>query len=166
VRFDWAYFTAKGEPSADLVTELADVDAAIAFAKKEPNVGKTLLAGKSLGSLVALRWSNAHPATLAGLALLTFPATNPEKPGGPRPGAEDLAKSEIGPLVLCGDRDVLAELPVLYGLAAKCPKPPQVVIVPGDHGLGTGTKGDPLQDENVGLAVQHVVVWAKRRVGL
>src|SRR5262245_15015350 len=34
VRFDWAYFTAKKEPSKDLATEVSDLEAAIAFARK------------------------------------------------------------------------------------------------------------------------------------
>jgi hypothetical protein len=70
----------------------------------------------------------------------------------------------MAPLILCGDHDPLAELNALYKLSSFVAHPPLVVIVPGDHSLGTGTKGDPLQTENVELAVRHLVVWAKRRI--
>jgi hypothetical protein len=38
------------------------------------------------------------------------------------------------------------------------------VIVPGDHGFGDGVKGSPVTLENVDLAVQNLVLWAKRRL--
>jgi predicted alpha/beta-hydrolase family hydrolase len=164
VRFDWAYFTAKGQPAEDFATEVADVDAAIAFAKKQESVTKILLVGKSLGSVAALRWSNANEGSLAGLGLLTYPTTDPAKPESLYPGADELAKSALAPLILCGDNDPLAELHALYALAARPRKVPQVVIVPGDHGLTDGDKASAATAENVGLALQHLVVWAKRRV--
>jgi predicted alpha/beta-hydrolase family hydrolase len=164
VRFDWAYWTAKGEASADLATEVADADAAVAFAKKQDGVSKVLLAGKSLGSFVALRWSNEHPDALAGLALLTFPTNDPQNGGAVRQEATALEKCALGPLIVCGDADPMADLPTLYGVAAKAKPAARVVIVPGDHGFGDGVKGSPVTLENVDLAVQNLVLWAKRRL--
>jgi predicted alpha/beta-hydrolase family hydrolase len=159
IRFDWAYFTAKGERSEDLATETADVDAVVGFAKKQDGVSKVLLAGKSLGSMVALSWSLAHEDALAGLALLTFPNKKDANPA-----ADDLAKSDLAPLLVSGDADALLDRPALYALAATMPHAPLIVIVPGDHGFGNGTKGSPEAAENVELAVKHLVVWAKRRI--
>lgn len=161
VRFDWAYFTAKGEPADDLKPEIADVDAAVAFAKKIDGVSKVLLAGKSLGSMVTLAWSLQHEDAVSGLALLTFPTT-PDA----NLAAADLAKSDLGPLVVCGDHDPLVDLTTLYAVAAKAQHPPQIVIVPGDHGFTNGDKTSPETAENIELAVRNLVVWAKRRVAV
>jgi len=159
IRFDWAYWTAKGEPSSGYATEIADADAVVAFARKQTGVTKVLLAGKSLGSMVALAWSNAHEGSLAGLALLTFPNTKESNPS-----ADDLAKCGMAPLMVSGDADPLLDRTALYATAATMQRAPLVVIVPGDHGFGNGTKGSPEAAENVDLAVRNLVVWAKRRV--
>jgi predicted alpha/beta-hydrolase family hydrolase len=159
IRFDWAYWTAKGQPADGYATEIADVDAVVAFAAQQTGVTKVLLAGKSLGSVVALAWSNAHESSLAGLALLTFPNTKDANPT-----ADDLAKSGMAPLIVSGDVDPLLDRTALYATAAKMSHAPLVVIVPGDHGFGNGTKGSPDAAENVDLAVKNLVVWAKRRI--
>lgn len=159
VRFDWAYWTAKGQPSDGYATEIADAEAAISFAKKQDGVSKLLLAGKSLGSVVALAWSNAHAGALNGLALLTFPNTAESNPN-----AADLAKCDLAPLMVSGDADPLLDRPALYALAAKMQHSPLIVIVPGDHGYGDGVKGSADAAENVDLAVRNLVVWAKRRI--
>jgi len=77
VRFDWAYFTAKGQRSADLKPEMDDLEASIHFARQQEGIEKVVIAGKSLGSMVALNRAAARPDDLAGLALLTFPIHNP-----------------------------------------------------------------------------------------
>src|SRR5438093_11993143 len=80
VRFDWAYFTAKGQPSDGLAKEAEDLEAAIAYARKVEGASKVLLAGKSLGSLVVLARAAAHAEDVAGVALLTFPIHEPGAP--------------------------------------------------------------------------------------
>lgn len=159
IRFDWAYFTAKKQPSDDLSTEVADVDSMVAFAKKQEGVTKTLLVGKSLGSEATLAWSLQHEDQVAGLALLTFPTT-PDA----NPSAADLAKSDLAPLVVCGDHDPMVDLAALYSIAAKAQHPPRIVIVPGDHGFTNGDKASADTAENVELAARNLVVWAKRRL--
>src|SRR5262245_8630812 len=69
VRFDWAYFTAKGQPQDDLAPEVADLDAAVAFARKQEGVTKVIVAGKSLGSMVTIRWGKTHKDDAAAFAL-------------------------------------------------------------------------------------------------
>jgi predicted alpha/beta-hydrolase family hydrolase len=162
VRFDWAYWTAKGEPSEGLAAEVADYDAAAAFARKQPGVKRLLVAGKSLGSLVAERWATAHAADVAGVALLTLPVNEPDKPDVPMDDENAVAKLPFEALIVCGDRDPLADRRALYRLAASLPKAPQVVVVPGDHGF-QGPSKDPAETaENVELAVRALVLWARR----
>jgi predicted alpha/beta-hydrolase family hydrolase len=164
VRFDWAYFTAKGEPSADLTPEVADLDAAVAFARKQEGVTRVLVAGKSLGSMVTVRWGPAHKDDVAGFALLTPPMNDPEErttPSGRMAGFEKLGDRT---LLLVGDDDPQCDLSVLYGQLDSTGSRQRVVIVPGDHGLVEGEKGSPETLENVDLAVRNLVVWAKRRI--
>lgn len=165
LRFDWAYFTAKGEVSADFAAEIADLDAAVAFARKVEGVERVLVAGKSLGSLVAAKWTGAHAESVAGLALLTLPVNDPQDPEKPFDADDTVAKLPLEPLIVCGDRDALADRRALYRLAARMTKTPQVVVVPGDHGFGVPSKDEAEKLENVDLAVRALVVWAKRRTG-
>jgi predicted alpha/beta-hydrolase family hydrolase len=163
VRFEWAYYTAKKEPAPDLSTELLDLEAAIAYAKGLDGVKKVIVAGKSLGSVAALLRAERKPDDLVGVALLTFPIHNRGQPARIFPEAERLANLKLPVLVLCGDGDDLCSPGALYGLAATCPTPPTVVIVPGDHSLKEGEDEAKVQ-ENVALAAHALAVWAKRRL--
>ncbi len=163
VRFEWAYFTAKTEPSPDLSTEIEDLEAAIAYAKGLAGVKKIIVAGKSLGSIAALLRAEARADDLAGVALLTFPVHPLGEPARIQPEAERLASLKLPVLVLCGDQDPGCAPGALYGLAASCPTPPTVVIVPGDHGLKEG-EDTAREQENVALAAHALAVWAKRRM--
>jgi predicted alpha/beta-hydrolase family hydrolase len=164
VRFDWAYFTAKGEPSADLATELADLDAAIAFAKKQQGVTRVLVAGKSLGSAVTLKWGAAHKDDTAGFALLTPPLNNDEDPSAIDHRMDGFEKLGDSTLLVVGDNDPLCDLAVLYRALNMAGSRQRVVIVPGDHGFVEGAKDSAETAENVDLVVRNLVVWAKRRI--
>ncbi len=155
IRFDWAYTTAKGEPSEGFRDEFEDMDAAIAFAGKQPGIRKVLLAGKSMGSVLGLVRAATKPDDLGGLALLTFPV----QPGGP---SDRLPDVKVPLLVVTGDNDPLGPLAPLYATAARCATPPRIVIVPGDHGFAEG--GDAAKEaENVAFAADALVLWARRR---
>ncbi|MFI5402886.1 MAG: alpha/beta family hydrolase [Planctomycetota bacterium] len=163
VRFEWAYFTAKKEPAPDLSTEIEDLEAAIAYAKGLAGVKKVIVAGKSLGSVAALLRAVKKSDDLVGVALLTFPVHSPGEPAKIFPEAEKVADLKLPVFVLCGDKDDLCSPGALYGLAASCPTPPTIVIVPGDHSLKEGD--DALKEqENVALAAHALAVWAKRRL--
>lgn len=162
LRFDWAYWTAKGQPSEDLATEVADYDAAAAFVRKQPGVKRLLAAGKSLGSIVTTRWATAHAADVTGVALLTLPVNEPGKPDVPFDDQNAIAKLPFEALIVVGDRDPLADRGALYRLAASLPKPPRIVVAPGDHGFAGPTKDPAETAENVELAVRALVLWARR----
>jgi predicted alpha/beta-hydrolase family hydrolase len=163
VRFEWAYFTAKKEPAPDLSTEIEDLEAAITYAKGLTGVKKVIVAGKSLGSLAAFLRASKKADDLVGVALLTFPIHKPGEPTKIFAEAEKLADLKLPVLVLCGDKDDLCSPGALYGLAASCPTPPTIVIVPGDHGLKEGDDA-AREQENVALAAHALAVWAKRRL--
>jgi predicted alpha/beta-hydrolase family hydrolase len=165
LRFDWAYFTAKGRPSEGYATEGEDLEAAVAHVRGVEGIQKVLLAGKSLGSLVALGRAAAKPEAYAGVALLTFPIHDPGSPAKRREGVDALVGLKVPALVVTGDRDPLCWRTSLYALASEAKVAPQVVVVPGDHSLAPDPKVDERTAENVDLAVRATVLWARRRVG-
>jgi predicted alpha/beta-hydrolase family hydrolase len=167
LRFDWAYWTAKGKASADLATEAEDLDAAVAHARGLDGVKRVILAGKSLGSLVALRRAAASKdaSAYAGVALLTFPVHDPGSPARRRAGVDDLLALATPSLIVTGDRDPLCWLTSLYTLVSEAKHAPSIVVVPGDHGLAGPTPVEAETAENVDLAVRALVLWARRRVG-
>lgn len=164
VRFDWKYFTEKEQASADGQPELTDVAAAVAFARAQPGVKRVLLAGKSLGSLVAAKWAADHASELAGVAFLTLPVNEPDSPETPHshPFGRAALSVPFEALIVCGDADPLADRRALYRLAAEAKKAPRIVIVPGDHGFGVPSKNEAEKLENVDAAVQALALWARR----
>ena len=165
VRFDWAFFTAKSNPSEGFETEAADLEAAIAFTRARPGVEKILVAGKSLGTLATAVRLGTKSDDLAGLLMLT-PALAVGGPAGSLfPGVERLFDAKIPTLMVSGDHDPLCPLATLYDLASKSDSPPRIVVVPGDHGLSKARGDDSETDENVALSTAAVVLWARRFTG-
>lgn len=163
VRFDWAYFTAKGQPADDLAPEVADLDAAVAFAKRQEGVTRVLVAGKSLGSMVTTKWGQAHKDAAAAFALLTPPMNDADNPAGISRELDGFEKLGDRTLIVLGSADPQCDLAVLYRALSTTGSRQRVVVVPGDHGLGEGGRDTPETLENVELAVRNLVVWAKRR---
>jgi predicted alpha/beta-hydrolase family hydrolase len=165
VHFDYAYYAVKdGKPAADLAPEMADMEAAIEYAKKLDGVSKVILSGKSLGSVIALDWANRHPNDLAGLALLTYVVNLQDKPDEMAEQAKELFDCPYPALVINGLEDGYSTPRVLYEVASKCKKPPHVVVVPGDHGMAPKSKDAAETAENCELAARAFVVWAKRTI--
>ena len=161
VRFNWDYFTKEQRPSADLANEQKDFEAAIAFLRARKEVKRILVAGKSLGSLVAVLRTAKKSDDISGLALLTFPIHGSNRPDQPWKDAAELEKVKLPTLIVCGNKDPLCNLASLYALAGRLPQPPEIVIVPGDHGLKE--KDDEETRENIELAARALTIWAKRR---
>src|SRR5262245_31531258 len=107
VRFDWAYFTAKKEPAEDLATEVADPEAALEFARKQPGISKVVVGGKSLGTLAIAKRIEKKSDDLAALLLLTLPLTNGDPAATPREGTDSLLHTKVPMLVVVGDHDPL-----------------------------------------------------------
>ena len=162
LRFDWAYFTAKGKHAPDLSTELQDLDAALAYARKLDGIGRLYLAGKSLGSVAALMKVEQDPDGIDGLMMLTFPIHPPKKPDERFDGGKKLQALWKKPLlILCGDADPYSELGALYRYAAGFDTAPALVIVPGDHGLHLPSKDEAQTRKNVELAAHGLTRWAE-----
>lgn len=163
LRFDWAYFASRGNPSADLANERDDLEAVIGFVRALPGIKKVVLAGKSQGSMVVLARAASNPEDLAGLALLTLPL---HAPGSAALYTETqtmrLLDLQVPSLVVSGDADRLASLPVLYGLLAKATNPPRLVVVPGGHGFEKSKDDSSQTADNVSLAVSALVLWCRR----
>ncbi|MGQ0612839.1 MAG: alpha/beta fold hydrolase [Planctomycetaceae bacterium] len=164
VRFDWAFFTAKGQPSEDLSKEIEDLDAAIGYARGIEGVRRVILAGKSLGSIAALLRASARSDDLAGLVLLTFPLHDPADESKLFPESERLAALKLPTAIITGDDDAACRLKPLYALAARCAAPPSIVIVPGDHSFKEGEDAAKAA-ANVRFAAQALASWARRRAG-
>jgi predicted alpha/beta-hydrolase family hydrolase len=165
LRFDWTFFTAKGQPSEAFAAEAADLDAAVRHVRALPGIAKLLIAGKSLGTLATAARLAAKPDDAAGLLMLT-PALVQDDAGTPFPGIERLFGTRVPVVMVAGDHDPLCPLPLLYRLAEKATSPPRIVVVPGDHGLAKARGDDSETEDNVGLAVAAVVLWARRLAGV
>lgn len=155
VRFDWAYFTAKQRPSPGFVQELEDLEAVLKYARERKDVRRVILAGKSLGSLIAAMRAAKKSDDLAGVALLTFPI-HPQLPQH-----KSLLAIQAPTLVVCGNADRLCNPKQLYALAAQAKQQVDVVIIAGDHGFKEKQEGRT--DENLALAMHALLDWAKRR---
>ncbi len=164
LRFDWAYFTAKGKHAPDLSTELEDLEAAMSYARGLDGVKKLYLAGKSLGSVAAAMRANKKTDDIDGLILLTFPIHSPGKPDGEVfDETKKIAKYPKPVMLVIGDADPYSELAALYRYAAGFEHgAPRLVIVPGDHGLQGPEKNEDRTAENCDLAARGVALWASR----
>lgn len=141
-RFDWGYFGAepRGKPSQDLADELEDLQAAIRAARADRRVdpARVLVAGKSLGSVVAWRAFTGDPQLRAALLLTPLCTRRTE---GAEPRAAGLANypgsdKEARPVaLLLGDRDPLCTTSHLYAWAGTAGPDWRVNVVGGDHGF-------------------------------
>ena len=137
VRFDWRFYTAKGDPSPDLANEESDLAGVHARATKheraDPN--KTFVVGKSLGSLVAWRFSQKTDSVW-GSAMLTPILPNFETAGQYYPGFESLAKPTV---FVVGDTDTEnAPIGEVYKFAAASTPMLKLLTFGGEHTLSIG----------------------------
>jgi len=164
LRFDWAFFTAKGAPAADFATEVADLDAAIAWVHALDGVDKVVVAGKSIGSLVAMKRAGSKHDDLAGVALLTFPIHNPGAHEQLWVTPDDIDNVGRPMSVFVGDRDPLCDLGTLYALIAKTKTPAPIIVVPGEHSFrDPDNKNDKARTAaNIDVIVNALVLYCGR----
>ena len=160
LRFNWAYFTAKGKYSEGLATELKDLDAALAYAKGLDGIKHVILAGKSLGSIAAFMRATAKSGDLAGLILMTFPIHPPGKPAEIFDDQKKLFSWSKPLMIVCGDADPYSALKSLYTYCAGFEQAPRLVLAPGDHSFnGADRKNAEETAKNVDLAAHGLARW-------
>lgn len=165
IRFDYDYFTKKGEPSNGLVDETAQYKAVIAQALKDPKVDprRIVLAGKSLGSVVAHRAFSDNPEYL-GEVLLT--PVIPTMDDGERlyPGLA-LAKRPVAMVI--GNQDVEnAPLGVVYNMLKDGSRKIMLNVVAGDHGFmvspATDSSSQMKNQMNIDSALEMAGYWVRQ----
>ena len=161
LRFDWAYFTAKGKHHPELETEMADLDAAMTFARKQPGIKRLFLAGKSLGSVAAAMRAAKDPDSIDGLMLLTFPIHPPADTERVFDDSKTIQSWNKPWLILTGDADPYCKLGPFYRYAGACANAPRLVIVPGDHSLRGPDKVEADTLANCELAAHGITRWAR-----
>lgn len=141
-RFDWGYFSAvpRGQPSADLGSELQDLQAVIAAARAHPRIlaEQVIVGGKSLGSIVAWRALASDPQLRGALLLTPVCSRVPAGESVARSLAKEnypgLAGERRPTLWISGDRDPLCSTQVLYAFIQASERA-RIGIVGGDHGF-------------------------------
>jgi predicted alpha/beta-hydrolase family hydrolase len=165
VRFEYAYFTAKGEPSKGLVDETEQFKAVVTAALKDPRIDpkRVVIAGKSLGSVVAHRVFQLEP-TYAGEVLLTpvIPTVDdanrlyPNLPLAGRPTA-----------IVVGNSDTdNAPLGVVYNYLRDASRKVMLNVVAGDHGYwvseGKDDAGRTRNAANTDMALEVAEYWVRQ----
>ena len=140
-RFNWAYYDAvpRGQPAADLSSELEDLQSVLVAARSHPRVASKVLSvgGKSLGSVVAWRALVADPGLRSGLFLTPICSRLRKGESEPQAVAREnypgFEAERRATLIVSGRRDPLCAAPVLYRFAATSTGDARVAIVGGDH---------------------------------
>jgi alpha/beta superfamily hydrolase len=167
-RFNWAYYSkdpVNGSPADDLSTEIEDMKAVLDWAKKDSRVdlGKVILAGKSLGSLVSYAVFAQDP-TIAGLILMTPICTQEKLPVGEEAYPKFASQTRPVSMIL-GNQDAACDLPMLYDFIKSNPGNVTVNVFGGGHSLTFGKAGDPNNAEkdakNIEAASSVAALWAK-----
>lgn len=158
-RFDWRYYAKGGEPAEDLAPEVADLEAVLERVKADPRVdpARIVLAGKSLGTMVAWRVLQKHPE-VKGAVLLTPIFRSKETQESHYPGLVGMDRPVA---FLVGDNDAgNCQLPVMFEALAGVKAPlAKAVVVAGNHSLEVAPRGDAANGPNVKAAVAIAVHW-------
>jgi predicted alpha/beta-hydrolase family hydrolase len=164
VRFNYTYFAAKGTPSEGLVDEVDQFNAVIQEAMKDPRVDpkRLIIAGKSLGSVVAHRIFQQNPSYLGEVLLtpviLTLEDAQRLYPNLPLAGRPTV--------LIVGNQDVdNAPLGVVYNYLKDASRKVMLDVVAGDHGLEIGGSSDVAKRANaanVDSALDVAQYWVRQ----
>lgn len=139
LRFDWAYFSAQGQPSDDLAPEREDLQTVLAHARslKHVDADRLSVAGKSLGSVVAWQVFRADPGLqravmLTPLCSRSVDGTVVSVAGERYPEAVGVDARPV--LWVLGDRDPACAPALLEAFLQARPQD-AVLRLEGDHGL-------------------------------
>lgn len=167
VRFDYAYFTAKGEPSKGAVAEAEEMRNVLMAIRTDPRIdsSRIVLAGKSLGSVVAHAvFSNDN--SVLGEILFTPVVTTIEQGNRLYPGLQGSYRPVA---IILGNKDQeTAPLGTLYNFLQTASLRVSVNVVAGDHGLfvvGPDGKQDAAQSKKAqDAALDLAVYWLRHMV--
>ncbi|MGZ3790370.1 MAG: alpha/beta family hydrolase [Bacteriovorax sp.] len=181
VRFEWAYCLkdpTHPAPSADLQNEIEDFKSALNFAKNLSFVDsdKIIIAGKSLGSLVAYSIFKEMP-TAKALALLTpICSVTTDDDGKPLPRPMNVCeedypglKNEDRPVLMTmGDNDSACVLNVLFDYLKDSNGNVLVSVANGDHGFrvknSDGSQDAVRTQRNIDTVVNNLFNWADLKI--
>jgi predicted alpha/beta-hydrolase family hydrolase len=136
LRWEMPYMAAgRRRPDPPAVCEAAVRRVCEAAARRFPEL-RLVAGGKSMGGRMTLRAQAAAPLPrVEALVFLGFPLHPAGKPGIAR--AEHLSRVALPMLLVQGERDKLAEAPLLAGVVADLGERATCAIIPGaDHGFG------------------------------
>jgi dienelactone hydrolase len=158
VRFDYRYFTERRSPSASLNEETADLEAAVAFLRHDPQVdtSRIIVIGKSLGSVVAHRVFRAQSSLYAEVLLTPIIA----RKGEADVYYPDLAALNRAVVIVLGSQDEgNCPLPNLYDALKDSRGNVAVVVLGGDHAFGLGDPAEPgMEARNARNLAQAVAI--------
>lgn len=163
VRFDYAYFTSKTEPSKGLTDESDQLTAVIEEAMKDPRVDpkRVIIAGKSLGSVVAHHVFSQN-ASYLGEILLTPLIAHQEDGERFYP---NLSISGRPAVLIVGNADTEnAPLGVVYNYLKDASRKIMLDIVAGNHDLELGGNGPQYKRANavnVDAALEMAEYWVR-----
>jgi hypothetical protein len=164
LRFNFPYVTQKTNPSPDGSAEIAALEGALAALRDQfrPSPGRTYLAGKSLGAIVAGHVAVAHQG-LGGYIALGYPLHGP---GGDQVQHVDhLARLGCPALFVIGERDPYCRPQRLRAVMQSIPSACTLEIVAGgDHSYRPPSAPDG-SDEYLSQAVDAVTRWLAVQIG-
>lgn len=176
VRFEWAYCLvdpAKPIPSDDLSAEVQDFQTVLEYARTIPTVDsdKIILAGKSLGSVVAYSVFKATPKA-KGLVLLTPLFSYIGDDGKPVETGDEYypgLKKDTRPVYLAyGDEDNACISHILFNYLKDATRNISVQTAGGDHGFrikGLDGKVDNVKTQtNINSVIDAVLNWASLKI--
>jgi predicted alpha/beta-hydrolase family hydrolase len=163
VRFDYDYFTRRAEPSKGLVDEADQMNAVINEAFKDPRIDqkKIIIAGKSLGSVVAHKVFTQRNTYLGEILLTPVIATVED---GER-FYPNLSTSGRPAVLIVGNADTEnAPLGVVYNYLKDASRKIMLDIVAGDHGFelgGTTAYAKRANAANIDAALNTAEYWVR-----
>lgn len=158
VRFEWSYCRtnpAQPEPSPNLTNEIEDYQTVLKYARTVSS-GKIVLAGKSLGSMVAAHVFAQDQQAFALVLLTPVCDENSAQQNYPA------LKIEKRPVIMAlGNKDDVCPLPMLYTYLAGTQIP--VVVGEGPHNLMIYDKQDKADEtrsqRNISSILAVVLNW-------
>ena len=159
VRFEWSYCNSKPAqpmPSDDLKNEIEDFETVLAYAKAHSAIdeNKIVLAGKSLGSIVAYAVFAKEP-NAKGALLLTPVCSQPHSVC--EQNYPKLKEDSRPVLMALGNKDSLCLLPVLFDYLKDSKGNISTVVAGGDHGFRVRDAAGAMDPEKTQKNINSVV---------